>query len=400
VWAVTLTSFLTDISSEMLTWLLPLFLRNVLGAPTAAIGLIEGAAETTASVLKVASGWLSDVLGRRKWLAVGGYALSTLAKPFLLIVSSWPGVLAVRISDRIGKGIRTAPRDALVADSTDPAQRGLAFGMHRAGDTAGAVLGVLIALIVTWQGQGQSGSLSGSVFQTLVVFSVIPAVLAVIGLAILARETPVPREHRQLPRLSLAPFDRRFRVFLAIMVLFTLGNSSDAFLVLRAQAAGLSVTGVLGMVVSFNLVFSLLSGPAGALSDRIGRRRLLVAGWLFYALVYLGFARVSEGWQAWALMTLYGVYYALCDGVAKAFVADLVPAPLRGTAYGIFHTSIGLAALPASLLAGILWGGIGPWSGWGPSAPFYFGASLALASSLLLALVLPGRPIAEDGEAA
>jgi MFS family permease len=180
------------------------------------------------------------------------------------------------------------------------------------------------------------------------------------------------------------------------MMVFTLGNSSDAFLVLRAQQAGLSVLGVLGMVLSYNLVYSLLSGPAGALSDRIGRRRLLLAGWIVYALIYLGFARISAGWQAWVLMTLYGTYAACCDGVAKAFVADLVPASLRGTAYGIFHTAIGLAALPASLIAGFLWEGLGAWRGWGPSAPFYFGAGMALVASLLLAILLPREVMAEE----
>jgi len=396
VWAVTLASFLTDVSSEMLSWLVPLFLRNVLGAPTAAIGLIEGSAETTASVLKVFSGWLSDALGRRKWLAVAGYAISTLAKPCLLLVSSWAGVLAVRVGDRIGKGIRTAPRDALLADSIDPARRGLAFGIHRAGDTAGAFLGVLIAMGVVWVGQSRVGALSAPVFRNLVILSVLPAILGVLGLALLARETPIPAEHRPPPRFQLAPFGRRFRVFLLIMVIFTLGNSSDAFLVLRAQQAGLSVLGVLGMVLSYNLVYSLLSGPAGALSDRIGRRRLLLAGWIVYALIYLGFARISAGWQAWVLMTLYGIHAACSDGVAKAFVADLVPASLRGTAFGIFHTAIGLAALPASLIAGILWEGIGAWPGLGASAPFYFGASLALIASLLLAVLLPGEAMPDE----
>ena len=407
VWVLTLTSFLTDISSEMLVWLIPLFLSNVIGARTAAIGLIEGTAETVASLLKVVSGWLSDLLGRRKSLAVAGYAISTLAKPCLLLVSSWPGVLAVRVGDRLGKGIRTAPRDALLADSSPDAWRGLAFGVHRAGDTAGAFLGVLIALLVVWSGQGKSNRLSSGVFRTLVIGSVIPAVLAVISLASLAREVPPTRASRRVRSADsnearpekvrtadpagLTHLSRRFRVFLAIMIVFTLGNSADAFLVLRAQQLGLPVLGVLGMVMSFNLVYSLLSGPAGAFSDRIGRRRVLIAGWVVYTLIYLGFARATAGWQAWTLMTLYGAYFACSDGVAKAFVADLVPSSLRGTAYGVFHTAIGLAALPASLIAGILWDGIGPWSGWGPAAPFYFGAALAAIASLLLAFALPAR---------
>jgi MFS family permease len=389
VWVVTLTSFLTDISSEMLAWLLPLFLADVLRARTAAIGLIEGAAETTASVLRVFSGWLSDRLGRRKWLAVAGYAISTLSKPLLLLVTSWVGVLGVRVGDRLGKGLRTAPRDALLADSVDRARHGLAFGLHGAGDTAGAVLGVAVALAVTSWGQGAGGRLSPSVFRGLVVLSIVPALLAVLVLAAFARETPVPAGRRPPPRLSLAPFDRRFRRFLVVIMLFTLGNSSDAFLVLRAQRAGLPVLGVLGMVLSYNLVYAALAGPAGALSDRIGRRALLTAGWIVYALIYLGFALASAGWQAWALMTLYGVYAACFEGVAKAYVADLVPSELRGTAYGIFNTAVGIAALPASLIAGVLWEGLGPWPGWGPAAPFLFGSALALAAALLLA-ALPG----------
>ena len=394
VWAVTLTSFLTDISSEMLSWLIPLFLKNLLGAPTAAIGLIEGSAESTASVLKVFSGWLSDLIGQRKWLAVAGYAISSVAKPGLLLVTSWSGVLAVRVGDRIGKGIRTAPRDALLANSIDPGRRGLAFGVHRAGDTAGAVLGVLIALAVVWVGQSRSIGLSISVFRTLVILSVLPAVAGVLGLALLARETPITQQP-SAPRLRLAPFDRRFRVFLVIMIVFTLGNSADAFLVLRAQQAGLSVLGVLGMVLTYNLVYSTLSGPAGALSDRIGRRRMLLTGWITYALIYLGFAWIAEGWQAWLMMSLYGVYSACSEGVAKAYVADLVPPALRGTAFGIFHTAIGVATLPASLIAGLLWEGLGGWHGWGPSAPFCFGAAMALFASLLLVIWMP-----RQGEAA
>jgi MFS family permease len=390
VWAVTLTSFLTDVSSEMLANLLPLFLFNVLGAKTNVIGLIEGVAETTASVMKVFSGWLSDRLGQRKWLAVAGYALSTLSKPFLFFANSWGWVLGVRFGDRLGKGIRTAPRDALVADSIDPRQRGLAFGLHRAGDTAGAVVGLLVALGVVWYVQRADLELERSTFHTLVLFSIIPAALAVIGLAVGAREMPVPAERRgaRAPSFSLAGFDARFKLFLLIVVLFTLGNSSDAFLILRAQAAGLPVLGVLGMMITFNAVYTLISGPAGALSDRLGRRRLIMGGWLVYGLIYLGFARVTAGWQAWALMAVYGIYYGLTEGVAKAFVADLVPAEKRGTAYGLFNAAIGLTAFPASFIAGILWQGAFGWNGFGPGAPFYFGAGMALLACALLVFAL------------
>jgi MFS family permease len=391
VWVVTLTSFLTDISSEMLSNLLPLFLFNVLGAKTNVIGLIEGTAETTASVLKVFSGWLSDRLGQRKWLAVGGYALSAFSKPFLFFANSWGWVLGVRFGDRLGKGLRTAPRDALVADSIDEKQRGLAFGLHRAGDTAGAVVGLLVALGVVWFVQRADLTLERSTFHTLVLFSIIPAVLAVIGLALGARETPIPTERRaaRAPSFSLAAFDARFKLFLFIVVLFTLGNSSDAFLILRAQAAGLPVLGVLGMMITFNAVYTLVSGPAGALSDRVGRRRLIVGGWAVYGLIYLGFARVTVGWQAWALMAVYGIYYGLTEGVAKALVADLVPAEKRGTAYGLFNAAIGLTAFPASFIAGILWQGAFGWNGFGPGAPFYFGAVMALLACALLVFALP-----------
>lgn len=346
VWIVTLTSFLTDLSSEMLISLVPQFLSEVLGARTNVIGLIEGVAESTASLLKAWSGWLSDRLGRRKSLAVAGYLISTVSKPFLLAASSWPAVLGVRFADRVGKGLRTAPRDALVADGVDPARRGLAFGIHRAGDTAGAVGGILLALLVLNVVQRDTTRLSAAGFRTLVAVSVIPAVAAVLVLALGAKEVIVKRGQSPASHAH-GRLSRRFIAFLIIMVVFTLGNSSDAFLILRARAAGLSMSGVLGMMLTFNFVYAGISGPAGALSDRIDRRHLIVGGWLVYGLIYLGFARVTAGWQAWALMAVYGVYYGMVEGVGKAFVADLVPQESRGTAYGLYNAAVGLAALPA-----------------------------------------------------
>lgn len=388
VWVVTLTSFLTDISSEMVLNLLPLFLSNVLGVRTNVIGLIEGIAESTASILKVFSGWLSDKLGRRKGLTVLGYSLSSLSKPFLYFATSWVGVLIVRFADRVGKGVRTAPRDALIADSVDEHQRGLAFGLHRAGDTAGAMVGLIIALVVVLGAQAQAVDLSRETFQTIVLISIIPAFLAVLVLTLGARETPVTGV-REAPRLSLREMPRNFRLFLGIVTIFTLGNSSDAFLILRAQELGLNVPGVLGMLVTFNLVYTLVSGPAGALSDRIGRRRLILGGWAVYGLIYLGFALITSAEQAWALYALYGIYYGVFEGTAKALVADLVPPEKRGTAFGIYNAAIGLVALPASLLAGILWQGIGSWTGFGPTAPFLVGAVLSLTAMLLLAFWKP-----------
>ena len=384
VWVLSLASFLRDIASEMLIHLLPLFLANVLGVGVAIIGVIEGVAETTASLVKIYSGWLSDKLGKRKGLTVGGYGLAALAMPLLLIARSWPGVLLYRFVDRLGKGIRTAPRDALIADSISPEQRGISFGLHRAADTGGAFVGLLIAILIVWRLQAGEWQLAPETFRVIVAWGFIPAILAVLVIAFGAKEIIKPGSARA-PAFSLRGFDRPFRRFLLVMVLFTLGNSSDAFLVLRAQNAGAAVLMILGMVAGFNLVYSLLAGPAGALSDRIDRRKVIIGGWGLYALVYLGFAFADQTWQFWLLYALYGVYYALTEGVAKALVADLVPAgEQRGTAYGLYNGAIGLTLLPASVIAGLLWQGIGPWSGLGPAAPFLFGGILALLSAVLL----------------
>jgi len=388
VWAASLTSFFMDTSSEMVINVLPLFLSNVLGVRTNVIGLIEGLAEATASLLKVFSGWLSDKLRARKWLAVAGYGLSTLAKPFFYLANAWTTILAVRWADRVGKGIRTAPRDALVADSIDQDQRGLAFGFHRAADTAGAVLGMVIALLVVWATQADSVELGRRTFQLLVLASLVPAVLSVLTLAIGARDVPVTTE-RQAPRITFKGLGKPFLAFMLIVGLFDLGNSSDAFLVLRAQERGLNVLGILGMLVTFNLVYTLLSTPAGALSDRVGRRRVIVGGWLTYSAIYLGFALLKTGWQAWLMYALYGVYYGLAYGTTKAMVADIVHPELRGTAYGTYNAVLGLLDFPASLIAGLLWQGAGSWRGFGPSAPFYFGAALSLIAAALMVLWKP-----------
>ncbi|MDH7484949.1 MAG: MFS transporter [Anaerolineae bacterium] len=382
VWATSLTSFFMDISSEMVINILPLFLANVLGVKTDIIGFIEGIAEATASLLKVFSGWLSDRLRARKWLAVAGYALSALSKPFFYFANSWGTVAGVRWADRVGKGIRTAPRDALVADSIDEQHRGLAFGFHRAADTGGAVLGLLIALGVVWYTQANALALGRDTFQTVVLISLIPAFLAVLSLALGARDVPVTKT-REMPRFALRSLGRRFCIFMLIVGLFDLGNSSDAFLILRAQERGLSVLSVLGMLVTFNVIYTLVSTPAGSLSDRIGRRRLIIGGWLVYAAIYLGFGLARTGWHVWVLYAVYGVYYGLAYGTARAMVADIVPEELRGTAYGTYSAVLGLLDFPASLIAGLLWRYLAP------SAPFYFGGALALAAALLMALAIP-----------
>ena len=388
VWVVTLTSFFTDISSEMIINVMPLFLANILGVRLSVVGLIEGIAESTASLLKMFSGWFSDRMGKRKQPTVVGYTLSAVAKPFLLIVTSWWGVLAVRFTDRVGKGIRTAPRDALIADSVDESRRGLAFGLHRAGDTAGAVIGLLLALGIVWASQAGSLTLARETFQRLVLVSIVPAFLAVAILAFGAKETAVSTKN-PLVKLSLKGFNVRFRRFLVVLLLFTLGNSADAFLILRAQERGLGVIGILGMLLTFNLIYTLVSAPLGALSDRIGRRVVILVGWSFYALLYAGFAWATAVWHIWLLYALYGLYYGAVEGTAKAFVADIVGKEQRGTAYGWYNAIIGMAALPASFLAGILWEGIGSWMGFGPSAPFVFGAMMALTAVILFAFWVP-----------
>lgn len=387
MWVTTITSFLTDISSEMIIHMLPLFLANVLGVSTAVIGLIEGVSEATSSLLKGFSGWLSDKIGNHKWLTVTGYAISALTKPFFYFVTSWGGVLAVRFTDRIGKGIRTAPRDALIADSTDEHTRGMAFGFHRTGDTAGAMVGMIIALVVVLATQSQSFDITRESFQALVLIAIIPAIMGVVILAVGIKETrrAAPPSEKPKVRLSFGALNPEFKFFLLVTSIFALGNSSDAFLILRAQERGLSVAGILGMLICFNLVYAVFSGPLGAWSDRIGRKRIIIGGWLTYGVIYLGFAAATSATQIWVIYALYGLYYAAVEGTTKALVADLIPNEQRGTAYGLFNATQGLMALPASVLAGVLWQGIGGWTGFGPTAPFIVGAVLALIASGLLA---------------
>lgn len=392
VWAVGFTSFFMDVSSEMVINILSLFLANVLHQQTSIIGLIDGVAEATASILKLFSGWLSDKIGGRKWLAVAGYGLSAISKPFFYIASSWELIAGVRWADRVGKGIRTAPRDALMADSVTPETRGLAFGLHRAMDTAGAMVGIIIAAVVVWLAQKNTLDLSKNTFQTIVLISLLPAFLAVLSLA-LGAEDVVVKGQRAAPKFSLRGMGKPFSIFLVIVSIFTLGNSSDSFLVLRAQNLQMTVLEILVMLAMFNLIYALVSTPAGSLSDRIGRRRLIIGGWLVYAAIYLGFALAQTAWQVWILYVAYGLYYGLAYGTANALVADLVPDNLRGTAYGTYNAVIGLLAFPASFIAGLLWQGIGNWHGFGPSAPFLFGGVLALVAALLMAFWMPRQTL-------
>ena len=385
-------SFLTDVSSDMLFGpLFPLFLANVLRAGIPVIGLITGITEGAESILKIFSGWLSDRVRKRKLFTLLGYGLSTLAKPFMYLTTAWGQVLGVRFTDRVGKGIRTSPRDALVADSASAEERGRSFGFHRAMDTAGAVVGLGIAAAIIFLLQRGEMELSRNTYQLLVIAAVIPAVLAVLILGFFVREprreAPLQQVGRGGSRTAPTPgvkkgFDPQFKLFLGIMFLFTLGNSSDAFLSLRAQNLGHSTLYIVLMFILFNAVYAISSFPAGVLSDRLGRKKLIALGWLIYSLAYLGFALASTSWQVWLLFAFYGLYYGITEGVARAFVADMVVAERRGTAYGLYHSIVGFGLLAASLIAGWLWEEINP------SAPFFLGAGLsALAMVALLALV-------------
>lgn len=383
-------SLLTDMSSEMTLTILPLFLANVLGAGTPVIGLIEGLAESASSLLKIISGWLSDRLGSRKGLTTAGYALSALVKPLLFFASTWGMVLSVRIADRLGKGIRSSPRDALLADSTPASSRGKSFGFHRAMDTVGAVIGLSLAAAMVYFLQQNEIALERATYQKMVLVGVIPGLLAVGILWFMVKEAKQDKKAQPAAAPAVQGpsnpgkkgFSRKFYLFLGVTVLFTLGKSSDAFLILRAQNLGLSTLQILVLLVLFNIVYAVIATPAGILSDRMGRKALVAMGWIVHAIIYLGFALASAKWQVLALFVAYGLYYGSVEGMARAYVADLVPAERRGTAYGLFHGAVGISVLPASVIAGVLWQAISP------SAPFYFGSVMALiALAGLLVLI-------------
>jgi MFS family permease len=380
-----LVSFFTDVSSEMIFTLVPLFIFNVLGNGAITVGFIGGLTESFDAVFRIFSGRISDRFKKRKLLAVIGYGFSTICKPFMLLANVWGGVLAVRFGDRVGKGIRSSPRDALIADSVVAEKRGRSFGIHRAMDSAGAVVGLALAAIIIYA-LHDKGNLTGHVYHWIVIIGVIPAVLAVLILLSFVREpqSHMPKVTDGTPQNAATPpaFSANFKIYLAVMALFTLGNSSDFFIILRAQSLQVNVLNITLMLVLFNITYVATSVPAGTLSDRLGRKRLIAIGWTVYALVYLGFALAGHVWSMWVLFAVYGIYYGIVEGVARAFVADLVPAGRRGTAYGYYQGVVGLLLLPASVLAGWLWETVSP------ATPFYLGAGLAFLAMLgLMTLV-------------
>lgn len=359
--------------------LLPVFLSSVLGASASFIGVIEGVAESTAALLKLASGWWSDRVKKRKPLVVWGYGIASFVRPFTAIAQTATQVLAIRLVDRIGKGIRSSPRDALLADSAEPSMRGRSFGFHAAADNAGAVLGPLIAFaLLRWV------HLS---LRSVFWWAAVPGILAFIVLVVAVREveaTAKPNEKQdstsEAARTSLGG---RFWAYLTVVLLFTLGNSTDAFLLLRANQLGVAVALAPILWALLNFSKAALGTWGGALSDRLGRKPLIVGGWLVYAAVYFGFAQASAAWHAWVLFVGYGVFYAMTEGTEKAFVADLVPQTRRGAAFGWYNLAIGLGALPASLIFGTIWDRSGS-----PTA-FMFGASLALVAAIGMSVVRP-----------
>jgi MFS family permease len=375
------TSFLNDTASEMAYPLLPLFLVGVLGAGPAFLGIVEGVAESTASLAKLGGGFLSDRVGRRKILVVGGYGVASLARPLLALAAAPWHVLVVRFTDRIGKGIRSAPRDALLVDSVPPHRKGTAFGLHRAADHAGSVLGPLLAAGILLLAPGN--------LRLVFALTALPAILTVWILVKGVREVGPGKRTVETGNLPGAPTDLRslgpaFPRYLAVLLLFTLGNASDAFLRLRAQELGVSPASLPLLWGAFHVSKMAWNVPGGLLADRHSPLPMIFAGWLLYAGVYAGFAVADTSWQVWALFGIYGLFYGLTESPEKALVAELAPSQLRGRAFGAFHFAVGLGALPASLLFGVLW----QWKG--APAAFVAGAGFAILAALLLPLALRG----------
>lgn len=377
-----IVSFFTDISTEMIVPIRMLFLVGTLGTPLPLAGLIEGLAESVASLLKILSGRWADRAASRKPLIVAGYGLSSLAKPLLALAAAWPAALGFILADRVGKGIRTSPRDALMADSTSAAYRGKAFGFHRSMDTLGAAVGPLLAAGVLWLSQND--------LRAVFAWTIVPGLLSVLALVLLVREVPRPQpapgdaaSPTGVQGQPLARLGGAYWAFTAIATLFALGNSSDAFIFLRTQSLAVSVATIPLIYFGYNVVYALLATPLGALSDTWGRVPVLVLGFGAFALVYAGWATASQSWQAWLLFLVYGVYAAATEGVAKALVVDLAASGGRGRALGWYNGLTGFAALPANLIGGWLW------SVYGPSAPFAVGAALGGVSAALLVLAAP-----------
>lgn len=375
-----LVSFFADVSSEMVYPIIPLYLTAAFGATPMLVGLIEGVAESVASLLKVFSGYVSDRFQRKKALAFCGYATGLVYKIALIFATSWAGVLLARVIDRFGKGVRTAPRDVMVAESAPKGHAGRAFGIHKTLDMAGSALGILLAFLFVRR-VGESG------YKLVFALSVVPVILALCMFAFIHEN----RGERRLPQRerfwhNAAKLDTRLKLYLAVTFLFTLGNSSNSFLLLRAADAGFSSGETILLYFLYNVTASALSIPCGRLSDRVGRKRLLVAGYITFSLVYFGFAACSAKPMMIVIFAVYGLFTAMTAGAERAFIAEIAPADLKGTMLGLHSTLAGIALLPASVIAGALWDGVGAW------APFVYGGALSLLAAAILALCLKDAP--------
>ena len=373
VFVLGLVSFFNDVASEMIYPIIPIFLTSVLGAPVAIVGLIEGIAESTASVLKVVSGWLSDKWQKRKPFVVAGYLFSAISKILLSLAYSWPFVLFARFVDRFGKGTRTSARDALITESSENKVRGRAFGFHRTLDTLGAVVGPLIALLAI--------HFLDNNFRLIFFLAFIPAFIGILLLLFFVKEKKKEANSLNTFHFNWRELNPSFKIFLLISLIFALGNSSDAFLILRAQNLGLSLILVVLAYVFFNFTYAIFSMPAGIISDKIGPKKVLLTGFLLFSAVYLFFGLTHSSLFLWLLFPFYGMYMALTEGVGKAYISNLVPQEKTGTAFGVYQTTIGLCTFFASLIAGLLWTYIGV------SAPFIFGSLMAVISAFLFVVL-------------
>jgi MFS family permease len=368
VFVAGLVSFFMDISSEMIYPLVPLFLANVLGVNKSVIGLIEGVAESTASLLKVFSGWLSDRIGNRKWLMALGYGISTFSRPMVALATGWHQVMGFRFIDRFGKGVRNAPRDAIIAESTESPYLGRAFGFHRSMDTMGAVVGPASAFFLL--------GLFLNDYRMVFWLSMIPGIIAVLLIILFIKEKKkVSQLQSERPKFTLKHFDWKFKFFVVIAALFAVGNSSDVFLILRAQQTGIPTAMIPIVYLLFNLVYSISAIPAGIAADRFGRKRVILLGFLLFASLYYGFAIAKDATAVWVLFGFYGLFMGLTEGIQKAFLATIIPPDFKATAFGVYNTAVGVAMLPASLIGGWLWDNVSP------SATFYYGAITAVLSA-------------------
>jgi MFS family permease len=379
VFLLGLVSFFADISAEMVYPIIPLYLTSVFGATPALVGVIEGVAESLASLLKVFSGYVSDRYQKKKPIAFLGYATGLVYKAALIAAGSWVGILGARVIDRMGKGIRTAPRDVMVSDSAESSRMGAAFGLHKALDMAGSAIGILIAYVLLSSARGAFD------YRNLFLISMIPAFLSLavfpfikekIGKRSLKERVPFWRNMKKLPG--------QLKLYLLVAFLFTLGNSSNAFLLLRAKSVGFGDTSVILLYFIYNVTASLLAIPLGKRSDKVGRKRLLVSGYAVFALVYLGFAVAYNRMFMILLFVLYGIYTAMIAGVERAFIAEISPKELKGTMLGLHSTIVGIALFPASAIAGALW------TAFGAAIPFLFGAGLSLAAAIILLILMKG----------